>query len=324
MESFLQQRIEIENNDEAINLLGQQDKNFRLIESEFGVRLHLRDNTILIEGEEEGVIKTSYFLNEALKHLRERQIITPGEIKYALKLMKDFHSKEDKLSLFSDSILITNRGKHIKARTLGQRKYVEAIKKYDMVFGIGPAGTGKTYLAVAMALLALKEKLVSRIIITRPAVEAGERLGFLPGDLQEKVNPYLRPIYDALYDMIEHERFQRLMERGTIEVAPLAYMRGRSLNDAFIILDEAQNTTHEQMKMALTRLGFGSRIVITGDITQIDLPQGKFSGLLEARDILSGIPGIVFIYFTEEDVVRHDLVKKIILAYDKFEGEQDN
>ncbi|MDW8367361.1 MAG: PhoH family protein, partial [Abditibacteriales bacterium] len=224
--------------------------------------------------------------------------------------------------LLTDTILISERGKPIGPRTVGQKRYVEAIRRNDLVFGIGPAGTGKTYLAVAMAVAALKAKKVARIILTRPAVEAGERLGFLPGDLQEKVDPYLRPLYDALYEMLDMEKAQKYLERRIIEVAPLAYMRGRTLNDSFIIMDEAQNTTTSQMKMFLTRMGFGSKVVVTGDVTQIDLPSGKISGLNAVREILAGVPGIEFIYLTDHDVVRHKLVQRIIQAYELYERKQ--
>ncbi|MBC7321006.1 PhoH family protein [bacterium] len=223
-------------------------------------------------------------------------------------------------SLRDDVILVTPRGKRVFPKTPGQKRYVDTMRNYDLVFAIGPAGTGKTYLAMAMALVALKNKTVARIILTRPAIEAGERLGFLPGDLQEKVDPYLRPLYDALYDMLEVEKIQKYMERGIIEVAPLAYMRGRTLNDAFVILDEAQNTTPEQMKMFLTRMGFGSKYVVTGDITQIDLPSDRESGLIQAQRILKDVEGLAFVYLTEQDVVRHDLVQRIIKAYNIYES----
>jgi phosphate starvation-inducible PhoH-like protein len=225
-------------------------------------------------------------------------------------------------NLFNDFVLVTDRGKKIRPKTLGQKKYVEALRRYEIVFGIGPAGTGKTYLAMAAAVSALKNKIVQRLVLTRPAVEAGEHLGFLPGDLHDKVDPYLRPLYDALYDLMGVENFLKYREKGIIEVAPLAYMRGRTLDDSFIILDEAQNTTPEQMKMFLTRMGFGSRAVITGDITQVDLPRGKFSGLIEVMDILKGIEEIAFIHLGDQDVVRHNLVQKIIKAYDNYAQEK--
>jgi phosphate starvation-inducible PhoH-like protein len=232
-------------------------------------------------------------------------------------------NEKDLPNLLEDVVIVTARGKYVKCKTVGQKKYVESIKKNDVVFGIGPAGTGKTYLAIAMAVKFLREKKVARIILTRPAVEAGERLGFLPGDLQEKINPYLKPLYDSLYDILGQETFQKYMESGIIEVAPLAYMRGRTLDDSFIILDEAQNTTPEQIKMFLTRFGFGSRIVVTGDITQVDLGYGKVSGLKQVIKILKDISGIDFMYFTHKDIVRHKLVMEIIKAYEKYDNERD-
>ncbi|MCL6627081.1 MAG: PhoH family protein, partial [Alicyclobacillus shizuokensis] len=243
--------------------------------------------------------------------------LSESDYRYAIELAQNGELKE-LVTLFTSEVATTHRGKVVRARTLGQRRYVEAIQSHDIVFGIGPAGTGKTYLAVAMGVMALKRGDVKRIVLTRPAVEAGERLGFLPGDLQEKVDPYLRPLYDGLYDVYGSEQVARAMERGTIEVAPLAYMRGRTLDDSFVILDEAQNTTSEQMKMFLTRLGFGSKMVITGDVTQVDLPPGRLSGLIEASRILKSIPEIAFHYFSTHDVVRHHVVQKIIDAYDQM------
>jgi phosphate starvation-inducible PhoH-like protein len=251
-----------------------------------------------------------------LELIRNGYILTERDVLYAVDLAKDFRA-DQLLDLYKGEIAITYRGKPIRVKTIGQKHYVTTIKKRDVVFGVGPAGTGKTYLAVVLAISALKEGSVKRIILTRPAVEAGESLGFLPGDLQEKVDPYLRPLYDALYDVMGPEQTAKALERGLIEIAPLAYMRGRTLDDSFIILDEAQNTTPEQMKMFLTRLGFGSKMVITGDVTQIDLPKGKKSGLVEAKAILSGIEEIGFVQFAESDVVRHSLVQKIIMAYDR-------
>ncbi|MBI2264735.1 MAG: PhoH family protein [Armatimonadetes bacterium] len=319
----IEARIGLEGNLEAVSLLGQEDRNMKLFEKELAVSLNYRNGALSIAGEEGKVHRASRFLKELLAAFRGGHELTAGEVKLALQLVQN-NQTDHIAALFTDSVYVTYRGKQIKARTVGQKRYVEAIKRNDMVFGIGPAGTGKTYLAVATALLALRNREVVRIVITRPAVEAGERLGFLPGDLQEKVNPYLRPIYDALYEMMEFEKVQKHMERGVIEVAPLAYMRGRSLNDSFIILDEAQNTTYEQMKMFLTRLGFGSKAVITGDITQIDLPSGKFSGLLEARKVLKGVRGVEFVTFSERDVVRHELVKKIIRAFERYEDKDGN
>lgn len=292
------------------------------LEGEFGIKIVNRGNELQVIGDKVRVGKVKGLLGEVVTLIECGQALSLSEVRYALKIAK---SGEVSLAeAFSDVLLVTNRGKQIKAKTLGQKGYVEAMKKHDMVFVIGPAGTGKTYLAVAMAVLSLQEKQVHRIILTRPAVEAGEKLGYLPGDLQEKVSPYFRPLYDALFDMMDAEKFQNFLERGIIEIAPLAFMRGRTLNDAFIILDEAQNTTSEQMKMFLTRLGFSSRVVVTGDVTQIDLPQGRYSGLNEVRTILSGIKGIEFVYLDDKDVVRHELVQEVIKAYEKYEARKSS
>ena len=266
----------------------------------------------------EDVERVYTLFQELLAVIRGGHFLTTPEFIYALKLAKGGQGREIK-SLFNDFVLVTDRGKKIRPKTLGQKKYVEALRGYEIVFGIGPAGTGKTYLAMAMAVFALKNKIVQRLVLTRPAVEAGEHLGFLPGDLHDKVDPYLRPLYDALYDLMGVESFLKYREKGVIEVAPLAYMRGRTLDDSFIILDEAQNTTPEQMKMFLTRMGFGSKVVITGDITQIDLPRAQFSGLVEIMSVLKDIPEIAFIYLSDQDVVRHNLVQKIIKAYEKYQ-----
>ncbi|MGI5838631.1 MAG: PhoH family protein [bacterium] len=317
----LTRQILLDDNSEAIALFGKFDENLKIIEKNFPVKLVARGNSLQVTGDRvtaEQVMK----LVEHLKAVyRENAGIGLPDVKYAIRLIKE--GKEAKLGeMLHDLIGITARGKQIKPKTLGQKLYVEAIRGNDLVFGIGPAGTGKTYLAVAMAVTALKNREVNRIILTRPAIEAGEKLGFLPGDLQDKVDPYLRPLYDSLYDIVGVETFQKYMERGIIEVAPLAYMRGRTLDDSFVILDEAQNTTPEQMKMLLTRFGFGSKAVITGDITQMDLPPGQYSGLEHARFILGAIEGIAFIYFSDRDVVRHELVQKIIKAYEKYDQEQ--
>jgi len=278
----------------------------------------LRGGTIKITGEEKNVESADKLFNKLMGMIEKGDVITTQNVLYTMNMIEA--GEEEKLkSLMSDIVCITARGKQIRCKTYGQMRYVEAIRKNQIVFGIGPAGTGKTYLAMAMAITAMKNKEVGRIILTRPAVEAGEKLGFLPGDLQEKVDPYLRPLYDALYDILGAEVFQKYMEKGLIEVAPLAYMRGRTLDDSFIILDEAQNTTPEQMKMFLTRIGFGSKAVITGDVTQIDLPRGKKSGLKEVMEILKGIEGIEFVMLSEEDVIRHPLVAKIIKAYEIYE-----
>ncbi|HHV71163.1 MAG TPA: PhoH family protein [Clostridia bacterium] len=290
-----------------------------MIEEAFDVQIIARGTEISIIGERESVERVERFINKFTRLIQEGNQISVQEIDYGLKLFQN--NEEEKLEkIFSDVVIVTARGKQIKPKTWGQRKYIQAIRENDIVFGIGPAGTGKTYLAMAMAVAALRNKQVNRIILTRPAVEAGEKLGFLPGDLQEKVDPYLRPLYDALYDILGVETYQKLLEKNVIEVAPLAYMRGRTLDDSFIILDEAQNTTTEQMKMFLTRMGFGSKVVVTGDVTQIDLPKGKYSGLEEARKVLSDIKGIEFVYLSAQDVVRHQLVQKIIRAYELYDS----
>lgn len=297
-------------------LFGPQDTYLKLIERQFGARIDSREEEIGIYGPQQEADQLEQLFDVLLQLVRNGYNLTERDVQYALDLAKDFRA-DQLLDLFKGEIALTFRGKPIRPKTIGQKHYVTTIKKKDIVFGIGPAGTGKTYLAVVLAVTALKEGLVKRIVLTRPAVEAGESLGFLPGDLQEKVDPYLRPLYDALYDVMGTEQVAKALERGLIEIAPLAYMRGRTLDDAFIILDEAQNTTPEQMKMFLTRIGFGSKMVITGDVTQIDLPRGKKSGLVEARLILNEISDIGFVTFAQEDVVRHSIVQKIIVAYEK-------
>ncbi len=302
----------------AVSLFGSFDENIKLIEKEFSVSVISRGGEIKIQGDEEMVDKAKRVITNLLVLINKGETLNEQNVRYVISLVKD--GNEDKLSsMGSDCVCISAKGKPIKAKTLGQKKYIEAIKRNTIVIGVGPAGTGKTYLAVALAVSAFRAKQVNRIILTRPAVEAGEKLGFLPGDLQQKVDPYLRPLYDALFDMLGPESFQKYQERGNIEVAPLAYMRGRTLDDSFIILDEAQNTTPEQMKMFLTRLGFNSKIVVTGDITQIDLPDGKKSGLVEVIKILKHVDDIETVRFSEKDVVRHKLVQDIIKAYEKFE-----
>lgn len=316
-----EKRVRIDSH-HAAELFGYQDQNLKVLEKNFAIRVIPRGNEVVLQGardEVERVERLLLRLNVALKdgHL------SPAEFRYAVRLARE--DREEALAdLFSDVIIVTHRGRPLRPKTLGQKEYVDAIRKSAIVFGIGPAGTGKTYLAMAMALAAFKNREVTRIILTRPAVEAGEKLGFLPGDLQEKVNPYLRPLYDALFDILGVETFEKHLAKNLIEVAPLAYMRGRTLDDAFVILDEAQNTTPEQMKMFLTRLGFGSRAVITGDITQIDLPKGQFSGLEQARQVLKDVEGISFVYLTEQDVVRHPLVQKVIKAYEIYESKRGN
>lgn len=301
---------------EGLALFGPQDKFLRLIEQEIKSKIHTREAEIMIEGTQEEVRSLEQLFDTLLQLIRGGLQLNERDVRYALELAKELKA-DQLLSLFKGEITTTFRGKPIVPKTLGQRHYVTTIRKKDIVFGIGPAGTGKTYLAVVTAVAALKEGKVKRILLTRPAVEAGESLGFLPGDLQEKVDPYLRPLYDALNDVLGADGVAKALERGLIEIAPLAYMRGRTLDDSFVILDEAQNTTPEQMKMFLTRLGFGSHMVITGDVTQIDLPKGKKSGLIDAQRILKDIEEIGIVYFSEQDVVRHALVQKIIVAYNQ-------
>ena len=306
-------RLLLKNERSLPSLFGDLDKNLRLIESSYGVIVSARGNRIQIEGEEKGVARAEHLLTQLDDMLAAGMISEKDEVHTAIPTAS---LKE----VFQEGIAVSSRKRPVSPKNETQRKYIEAIKKYDVVFGIGPAGTGKTYLAMATAVSALLRREVSRIILVRPAVEAGERLGFLPGDLYEKVHPYLRPLYDALYDMIETEKANKLVERGDIEIAPLAFMRGRTLNDSFIILDEAQNTTPEQMKMFLTRLGFNSKTVVTGDVTQIDLPGGRNSGLIEVQTILKDIADIKFVYFTNKDVVRHKLVQQIVKAYEEHEA----
>jgi len=310
--------IEFDSIDKIISVFGEYDKNINLISTEFGVSVISRGETVKVSGPEESVNMAAKVIEHLLRLIDGGDVPNDQNVAYAIESAKD---DIDPTSLYgSDCVCITAKGKPVKSKTLGQKTYVDAIKSNTITFGIGPAGTGKTYLAVAMAVKAFKNKEVTRIILTRPAVEAGEKLGFLPGDLQNKVDPYLRPLYDALYEMLGMENFVRLSEKGAIEVAPLAYMRGRTLDDSFIILDEAQNTTPEQMKMFLTRIGFNSKAIVTGDITQVDLPDGKRSGLKDVIGVLRDIDDISFCYFTERDVVRHRLVQKIIKAYEKRES----
>lgn len=304
--------------EQAIALFGRFDENIRLIEKEYSVSIIGRGSEIKVSGEPDKVSMAVRVIDSLLSLINRGEALSEQNVRYCISLVNE--GSEDKVEMLAgDCICITSRGKPVKAKTLGQKKYCTAIQNHTITIGVGPAGTGKTYLAVAMAVTSFRAQEVNRIILTRPAVEAGEKLGFLPGDLQQKVDPYLRPLYDALFDMLGAETYQKYVERGNIEVAPLAYMRGRTLDDSFIILDEAQNTTPEQMKMFLTRLGFNSKMVITGDITQIDLPDGRRSGLKDVLRILRGIDDIAQVRFNEKDVVRHRLVQDIIKAYEKNE-----
>ena len=320
---MFEQIINVDRMEQAVSLFGSFDENIRQIEREFSVSVVSRGSELKVTGEEpENVQKGVRAVNGLLTLINRGEALSDQNVRYVLSLVND--GNEDKLEqMAADCVCITSKGKPVKPKTLGQKKYIETIRKNTVTLGVGPAGTGKTYLAVAMAVTAFRAKEINRIILTRPAVEAGEKLGFLPGDLQSKVDPYLRPLYDALFDMLGAENFQKHQERGDIEVAPLAYMRGRTLDDSFIILDEAQNTTTEQMKMFLTRLGFNSKMVVTGDITQIDLPDGKRSGLKEAIKVLKNIEDIGVVRFNEKDVVRHRLVQDIIKAYEKQEEERN-
>jgi phosphate starvation-inducible PhoH-like protein len=311
------QEILLKNSEEATAVLGQYDRNIALIKEAFAVRVTHRGDTVRIEGPEEDVERVSSLFQKLREVVESGHVPTPDEVRYLAQQVKESEGLE---GVLAEPIQTTHWGEQIRPKTVGQAKYVQAIRENDIVFGIGPSGTGKTYLAVAIAIDHLKRGRCHRLILTRPAVEAGEELGFLPGDIEAKVSPYLRPLYDAIFDMIPYEEVKRLMENGRIEIAPLAFMRGRTLNNSFIILDEAQNTTVTQMKMFLTRLGFKSKAVITGDITQIDLQRGK-SGLKEVQTILKNIEGIAFVYLDKRDVVRHPLVKKIIEAYEKSEGK---
>ncbi len=303
-------------------LFGAHGENLKRIARNIGVKINAKGNALTIQGDDLDVHLSLRVLNDLYGLLKKGYPLYPADVDYATRIISDDRSVrlED---IFLDTVYISSKKRVITPKSLAQKRYIDAIRKYDLVIGIGPAGTGKTYLAMAMAVASLMKQEVERIVLTRPAVEAGEKLGFLPGDIAEKVNPYLRPLYDALHDMVDFDRAARLLERSVIEVAPLAFMRGRTLNDAFVILDEAQNTGPEQMKMFLTRLGFGSKAVITGDITQVDLPDNKVSGLIEVQSILKDIEGIEFVYFSEKDVVRHPLVQDIIRAYDRAEERRN-
>lgn len=314
---MFEQTVDIERIEQLVNLFGNFDENIKRIEKKYGVAVTSHGSQIKIRGEATNVMNAVRTVNALIAMINKGEQITDQNVDYVAALVED--GEDGKISAITDAdcVCITSKGKPVKPKTVGQRHYVDAIKKNTITIGVGPAGTGKTYLAVACAVSAFRAKEVNRIILTRPAVEAGEKLGFLPGDLQQKVDPYLRPLYDALFEMLGAENFQKCQERGDIEVAPLAYMRGRTLDDSFIILDEAQNTTGEQMKMFLTRLGFNSKAVVTGDVTQIDLPDGKRSGLKEAVKVLRGIDDIHIHYLTGKDVVRHRLVQEIIKAYER-------
>ena len=318
---MIEQSINVERIEDAIDIFGSFDENIKLIERELGVTVVNRDSELKISGEAENVLYAVKAVQGLLNLAGRKETITEQNVRYIINLVKA-GNEEHIGDIARDVLCVTAKGKPIKAKTLGQKRYVDAIKKNTITLGIGPAGTGKTYLAVAAAVAAFRDKQVNRIILTRPAVEAGERLGFLPGDLQSKVDPYLRPLYDALFEMLGAETYNKYLERGNIEVAPLAYMRGRTLDDSFIILDEAQNTSREQMKMFLTRLGFGSKIVITGDITQIDLPRDTVSGLKEAMRVLDGVEDIAICKLGEADVVRHVIVQRIIKAYEEDENRR--
>ena len=311
-------QLSFSNNDLARQLFGEHNTHLDIIAKATDVSIHARGNAVFIEGDHEATLLAQNALNQLYGLLKEKYPVYPVDIDHAIRILSSDHQANLK-DIFLDTVYVTSKKRLVTPKSRSQKEYIDAIRNHDMVFGIGPAGTGKTYLAMAMAVEALAKSKVNRIILTRPAVEAGEALGFLPGDLAEKVDPYLRPLYDALHDMMRFEKVSSLMQQGVIEVAPLAFMRGRTLNDAFIILDEAQNTTSEQMKMFLTRIGFSSKAVITGDITQTDLPLGKASGLIESKNILQNIEGIRFVFFSKIDVVRHKLVQKIINAYEEFE-----
>ena len=317
----MEQRISLERMEEAVSLFGSFDENIRLLENEFHVSVVNREEQLIISGEPEDTMLAGKAIEALLRLISRGESVGEQHVRYVVGLCRS--GQLDRIDeLTKDVVCISAKGRPIKPKTIGQKDYIKTIQAKPVTIGVGPAGTGKTYLAVAAAVAAFREKEVSRIILTRPAVEAGERLGFLPGDLQSKVDPYLRPLYDALFDMLGPETYQKYLEKGNIEVAPLAYMRGRTLDDSFIILDEAQNTSREQMKMFLTRMGFGSKVVITGDVTQIDLPSDKPSGLKEAMKVLDGVEGVGICRLTQNDVVRHIMVQRIIEAYAKFEEKK--
>ena len=319
---IVQKSFEISDDKFERELFGNFDENIKIIESNLNIDVLLREGHIVLIGQPKNIDRALEFLNELYKNFKSGKTLDKQSIVYAIELLKE--GKEEKMQELEDTIVVTRKGREVKPKTLGQKQYINLIKSNDITLGVGPAGTGKTYLAVAMAVRAFKKDEISRIILTRPAVEAGESLGFLPGDMKDKVDPYLRPLYDALFDMLGDEKCAKYLERGIIEVAPLAFMRGRTLDNAFIILDEAQNTTKEQMKMFLTRLGFGSKAVVTGDLTQIDLPKNSKSGLIHATEVLKDVEGIGTMFLTQRDVVRHELVQRIIIAYEKYDNKEYN
>ncbi|RJO74301.1 MAG: phosphate starvation-inducible protein PhoH [Myxococcales bacterium] len=318
-EATIQEILSLDDNEASRLLFGQQNENLKLLEKQLGISIHNRGGEVILRGRLDDVKLGLGLLNQLYRLAEAKHDLRPADVSSAVQILKR-DPQADVVALFSDKAIFANHTRHVSPRSLAQKQYVEAIRSNDLIFAVGPAGTGKTYLAVAMGVAALMRKEVKRIILTRPAVEAGEKLGFLPGDIIEKVNPYLRPLYDALYDMVDMEKAQNWMQSGIVEVAPIAFMRGRTLNDSFIILDEAQNTTPEQMKMFLTRMGFGSKAVVTGDITQVDLPNGVTSGLIHAVKLLENVEGIAVSRFTHVDVVRHPIVQLIIQAYDARES----
>lgn len=317
----LSEKMVFPDHDLVRNLCGERNGHLRLIEEKTGASVHVRGNILSLKGGDWEVELAGKILNQLYELLKGGYPIYLNDVDYAIRILSG-NPTVDLKGIFKDEVYISSKKKVITPKTINQKNYIDSIRNFDIVFGIGPAGTGKTYLAMAMAVAALAKKEITRVVLARPAIEAGEHLGFLPGDLYEKVNPYLRPLYDALHDMMDFDNASRLLQRGVIEVAPIAFMRGRTLNDSFVILDEAQNATSEQMKMFLTRLGFSSKTVITGDVTQTDLPDGKVSGLIQAREILEGIKGIQFVYFSREDVIRHPLVQEIIDAYERSENKK--
>lgn len=314
-------QLSLENMDSYLSLFGMNDRNMAALEQEMNVNVSLRGQELVVQGEENDAAAAEKVIEKLIDMMRKGEVIDASRIRYAAALAREGRLEEIE-EILGDVVAITHRGRRIRCRTLGQKEYVSAVRGGQLTIAVGPAGTGKTYLAMAMAVVALKNKEVERIVLTRPAVEAGERLGFLPGDMTQKVDPYLRPLYDALYEIMGVESYQRLTERGTLEIAPLAFMRGRTLADAFIILDEAQNTTPEQMKMFLTRLGASSRCIVTGDVSQIDLPRGRKSGLVEAMEVLRDVEDIHIVELTAKDVVRHELVQKIVRAYEAYEAKE--